>query len=444
MWDLTAAAAPASWAMVAASLAPVEKAGDRTTLYATIVIVVGIMATTLGQPEVLARLPIRNLLKNELHVGRAANAAFFFWAGLAWYFKPLAGIVTDAFPIFGSRRKVYLIVSSGLAVLAWIGLCFTPHTYGALLWMVIVINAFMVITSTVVGGYLVETAQAVAGSGRLTAIREIVMESCRIVNGPASGFLASVAFGWTAGACGGVVFLLVPVTIFFLHEQRKTIRSSEVLGAAAAQLKNIGTARTLWAAAGLMALFYMAPGFSTAVFYKQQTDLHMTTQAQGNLQVLYGVAGVAAALAYGWACRRLSLKNLLMICMLNATAATLGYLFYSSVANARLITAFEGWGFTLAELALMDLAVRATPAGSEGLGYSLMISVRNLALFGTDWLGSALLDHYHVSFDWLVVANAATTFLTVPLVLLLPAVLTRGRDEEPFVKDAAPREAIQD
>jgi hypothetical protein len=36
----------------------------------------------------------------------------------------------------------------------------------------------------------------------------------------------------------------------------------------------------------------------------------------------------------------------------------------------------------------MDLAVRSTPAGSEGLGFSIMISVRNHALFGTDWFGA--------------------------------------------------------
>jgi len=420
-----------------------DKAGDRATLYAIIVIVVGILATTLGQPDLLAMIPIRNLLKNELHVGRAANAAFFFWSGLAWYFKPVAGIITDAFPILGSRRKSYLLISSSLAALAWIALCFTPHTYGALLWIVIVINTFMVITSTVVGAYLVETAQTIAGSGRLTAIREVVMQSCRIINGPASGFLASVAFGWTAGVSGGIVFLLVPVTIFFLHERRESVSSAGVLDAAATQLKRIGTARTLWAAAGLMALFYLAPGFRTAVFYKQQNDLHMTTQAQGNLQVFYGVAGVAAALAYGWACRRLNLRSLLIICLANATAATLGYLFYSSVGNARFITFFEGWGFTLAELALMDLAVRATPRGSEGLGYGLMISVRNLALFGTDWLGSVMLDHYHIKFSMLVWANAATTLITVPLVLLLPAALTRAKDAQVYGRDAAPRDQMQ-
>jgi hypothetical protein len=41
--------------------------------------------------------------------------------------------------------------------------------------------------------------------------------------------------------------------------------------------------------------------------------------------------------------------------------------------------------------------VRSTPAGSEGLGFSILVSVRNLALFGTDWFGSNLLDQYHLS-----------------------------------------------
>jgi hypothetical protein len=43
----------------------------------------GVLATTLAQTQVLARLPLQNLLKNELHADRTANTAFFFWAGLA-------------------------------------------------------------------------------------------------------------------------------------------------------------------------------------------------------------------------------------------------------------------------------------------------------------------------------------------------------------------------
>jgi hypothetical protein len=428
----------------AATIDQAPRKSDNTLLDAALVIVAGVFATTLAQPQVLARIPLQNLLKNELHVDRTANAAFFFWAGLAWYFKPFAGILTDAFPLFGSRRKSYILINSTLAVLSWVGLYFTPHEYNRLLWACIVTNIFMVVTSTVVGGYMVETAQAVSGSGRLTAIRQFVQQACIMINGPSAGYLAGIAFGWTAAACGGIMFLLVPATIFFLHEQRQRIDSRQLLDNAGRQLVKIGTARTMWAAAGLMALFYIAPGFATAVFYKQQNDLHMSTQSQGFLQLISGVCGVLAAAIYGLVCRRLNLRSMLFGSLLFGTAANLGYLFYSSAGNAQAIEGFNGFGYTLAELALMDLAVRATPAGSEGLGFSLMMSVRNLALFGTDWLGSKLLETYHVPFSSLVIANSVTTLITVPLVLLLPGILVSKRDAEIYEQAPAPRTAPQE
>jgi len=218
----------------------------RALIYAAVVIVAGVLATTLAQTQVLARLPLQNLLKNELHADRTANAAFFFWAGLAWYLKPFAGILTDAFPLFGSRRKSYILVSATLAALSWLVLIVTPHEYRALLLVVIVINTFMMITSTVVGGYMVETAQASSGSGRLTALRQFVQQACWIVNGPAAGYLASIAFGWTAAACGGVMFLLVPVTLQFLREQRQPADPRLLLRNARFQLVKIATARTMW------------------------------------------------------------------------------------------------------------------------------------------------------------------------------------------------------
>jgi hypothetical protein len=52
-------------------------------IYAALVIIAGVLATTVAQTQVLARLPLQNLLKNELQVDRSANAAFLFWAGLA-------------------------------------------------------------------------------------------------------------------------------------------------------------------------------------------------------------------------------------------------------------------------------------------------------------------------------------------------------------------------
>ena len=73
-----------------------------------------------------------------------------------------------------------------------------------------------------------------------------------------------------------------------------------------------------------------------------------------------------------------------------------------------------------------------------------MMSVRNFALFGTDWLGSTLIDAFHFKFNALVAANAATTLITVPLVLLLPRILVRKKDAELYEEAAAPSESFQD
>jgi BT1 family len=227
--------------------------------------------------------------------------------------KPFAGILTDAaFPLFGNRRKSYILISAVLAALSWLALIVTAHEYRYLLSVAIVINAFMVIASTAVGGYMVETAQATSGSGRLTAIRQFIQQACLVINGPAAGYLASIAFGWTAAACGAIMFLLVPITILFLRERRQGLDSREGLDNAKRQLVNIATARTMWAAAGLMALFYIAPGFATALFYKQQNELHLSTQTQGFLGLIAGICGILAAVGYGILCRRLNLRTLLI------------------------------------------------------------------------------------------------------------------------------------
>ena len=206
------------------------QADSKPLLSAAIVIFIAFVGTVLSQPQILGRIPIQNLLKNELHVDRAGNAAFFFWIGLAWYFKPFVGIITDAFPIFGTRRRSYMILGATLATLGWIAFYFTPHQYNKLLIVAMFIDLFMVVASTAAGGYMVEAAQATSGSGRLSSVRNLAEQFSILVAGPAAGFLGSIAFGWTAAACGTVMFLMVPGTVLFLHERRIKIDSKALLG----------------------------------------------------------------------------------------------------------------------------------------------------------------------------------------------------------------------
>ena len=379
----------------------------------------------------LGLIPLKNLLKNELHADRATSAAFFFWIQFAWYFKPFAGIFTDAFPLFGTRRKSYLLISSLLTVAGFIALYFTPHDYGKLLVVCVAINIFMVFTSTAMGGYMVEAAQASASAGRLTSVRNFVQQLSYVIAGPVGGFLGAIAFGWTSVIGAAITFLMVPVTILFVLEKRRSIDASAILGEASKQFVKIAHAKTMLAAAGLMALFYCAPGVMTAVFYRQQDVLHMTTEGQGTILFLQGTFGVLAATLYGlWGCKRFTLRTLLAGCLFLGAAGQLGYLFYNTVTEARIAESFWGFGFTLADIAMMHLMVRATPAGSEGLGFSLMISVRNFSLFASDWAGSKALEAFHLHYSTLVISNGLVSLIAVPLVFLLPAAMVDSRDAE--------------
>ncbi len=409
----------------------------RELLYAFLVVFLGITAVTLSQQNAIGLVPLKNLLKNELHEGRAATAAFFFWLGLAWYFKPFFGIFTDAFPFFGTRRKSYIVTGSALSVAGFIALVYTPHRYAPLLGMCIAINVFMVVTSTAVGGYMTEKAQALQASGRFASVFQIAYQTAGVVGGPLGGILAGVAFGWTGLVSAAIMFLPIPAALFFLREKRIRGDSQERLVSARKQLTKVAKAKTMWAAAGFSFLFYLAPGIQTALFYRQQDVLHMSTAQQGLMLFLNGIFGVITATIYGtYASKRWTLRKLLFWCILAGALAQMCYAFYDSLAQAYVIESLWGLGWAAADMALTDLYMRATPKGSEALGFSLMISVRNLSLFGADWLGAKAMDAYHLHFSTMAISNGLVSLIALPFVFSLPGLIVDHEDRRVEVHQA--------
>lgn len=401
---------------------------ERNLLHLGLVIIFGIFATTLPQPQVLGRLPLQFLLKDEVGATREQMAEFFFWCGLAWYLKPFAGILTDAFPLFRTRRRHYLLISSVLASVSWLGMSFLPHRYGALLWGALIVNVFMVMASTVTGAFLVEAGQSLGATGRLTAVREFVQNFCTLVQGPLGGMLATAGFMWATGANAALGLSIFPIAYLFLRERPGTQgRANEVFHNAGQQLRTIVRSRNLWMALLFIALFYFSPGFSTPLFYKQTDELHFSKQAIGNLGVFTGSFGILAAVVYGQLIKHIQIRTMLLIGIVTGAAGTLLYLFYSTWTRAIFIESQNGFFSALAELAILDLAARATPKGCEGLGYSLMLSIRNVAVFGADIVGSYLADHKW-AFDSLVCLSAGTTAIVLLLLPFLPAALMHAKD----------------
>jgi MFS family permease len=392
-----------------------------------ILVAAGAFATTIAQVKLVGRLPLQTLLKNHYHFNATQIATFMGIAVFAWNLKPFAGILTDAFPLLRTRRRHYMMLSAAAAALCWLAMGLVYGRYNVLLGAAVALNIFMVIASTVMGGLMVEAGQRYDAAGRITSLRQAVQSVGSLINGVLGGFLATIAFGWTAGVGAFLLFLLVPLTFKYLRERPLAQRDTHVLVNAWAQLKTIAKARTLWAAAVVVFLFYMAPGFNTPLYFIQTDKLGFSTKYIGLIETVAGGLGIVSALLYGVFCRKLNLRALLTIGIGASAAWTMLYMFYGRT-TAMGIDAVSMFIGVIAEVAMMDLAVRATPKGCEALGFSLMMSVRNFALTANDILGSWLIDSRHWQFNKLVLVNAGTTALVLVLIPLLPRVLMSRRE----------------
>ena len=399
------------------------------------VVAAGIFVAGLGWPGLIARLPLGLFLKNQLHLPAQQVAAFWAIATFAWYLKPAVGLVCDAYPLFGTRRRGYLVAGAVASSLLWCSIAAVPARRAPLLAIMVALNLAIVVVSAAIGGLLVEIGQRHGATGRLSALREGLIGAMSLVAGPVGGWLAGRALGWTA-ATGALLWLaFIPVAALAYREPTvehvgaARAHARRVFAAALEQLRAIGRAPAMWSAAVLLFLVYLAPGLQTPLLYHQQDVLKLAPAFMGRLQLIGATGALAGAAIYAWLCRRVPLRTSLVAGIALNTASTLFYLGYDSPGAAMTITFAAAVLGSIALLPIYDLAARATPRGSESFGYALLLSVQTLATYGvSDLLGATLYDRFHLGFKPLVWVNAGSTAAVLLFVPFLPRALLSRRE----------------
>lgn len=411
----------------------------RTLQTMSLLLALGWLGSNLGYS--IADLPFKFLLKDELKLTPPQISAFMALAIFTNYIKPAAGILTDSFPLFGTRRRHYLLLSLAGCGLGWLLLSLVPRQYGILLATYMVMYSMVVFISTTLGGVMVEVGTRFRAAGRLTAQRIGMFKAAALAGGPIGGFLASYPFLITSSIVAGLHFALIPLFYVTLREPNTARVNSQVWRDAAAQLRALVHNGPLLMAALMICLIAAAPGFGTPLLFHQTDFLKFEKQFIGNLGLIHAVFGLIAAVLYQRFCTRLPLKTLITTSIIIHAFGTLFYLGYASKQSAIAITALEGIAQTLAMLPVYDIAARATPRGSEALGYAVMMSVWNFTNSFSDWAGSLLYANFNLTFHHLVWVNAGTTLLAIVAVPFLPAVLLHQRDQL-YTKSAPTEEVI--
>ena len=140
--------------------APFQVMGLDATPELTAIFLVYFVQGILG----LSRLAVSYYFKDELGMDPAELAIFQGFSTLPWLIKPLYGFASDTFPIFGSRRRSYLVLCGILGSAAWASM-FALHPNAELASFLLLIgSAGVACSDVVVDSIVVEASRGQPGS----------------------------------------------------------------------------------------------------------------------------------------------------------------------------------------------------------------------------------------------------------------------------------------
>lgn len=395
-------------------------------LFGTLYFVQGIVEPTAGMPS----QPIQTQLEDWGETPAAIGILLTF-IGIPWSLKPLFGLVSDFFPVFGQRRKPYLLVSTAGTCLAFVGLAMLwgdKAGVGQSAWILLLICGGIAMTDVVIDALAVETGQPLQLTGQFQSVQWGTMSVASILAGSLGGFIAQNGLLKPAFlACGLLAGLSLVVVGLTVHEPRRKHLPADNLRLA---WKSLTTGRRLLIllTAGAYLFLWNFNPFSSNVLKHYSTEvLQLSEQFYGNLSSIQAAAGIVSCVVYGLICRRVPFGWLIHGSIVAGILSTLCYWPMHDATTAVLASIVFGLTYQLGTLIQLDLAARICPTESAGTIFALLMAISNTGISASygvggltyDWLASAdMLGSRHAAFDALVAIGAAFTagcWLLVPV-----------------------------
>ncbi len=379
----------------------------------------------MGQVVGLISQPLTYFLKQVHGWTPVQVTAFITLFNLPWVIKPLYGLVSDFLPLFGYRRKSYLLLANAAAIAGymWATQIEAPNV----LVFALMITAYaMAISSTLCGAVLVENGQRLRESGRFVNQQwlwfNVAAMAAALVGGQLVQHLPPASALHVAAAIVGVAPLAVIFGTLFLIPERKVAIDLAGMRATARGLLAAFKRRELWVIALFIFLYYFSPGFATPLYYHMTDKLKFSQAYIGILGSIASAGWVVGALLYRRLFGGLTLKNLLNVSIAFGVVTTAAYLLLSTETSAAILNFCSGFAAMLATVATLTLAADYAPQRAEGFTFAVLMSIINFATTLADNAGSFLYTHlFHSNLTPLVIVSAAFTafaFVLVPLLRL--------------------------
>ena len=390
----------------------------------------------LGQIVGLIWQPLNYYLKEVQGWTPVQVTAFVTVFNLPWIIKPVNGLISDFVPLFGYRRKSYLIIANVAAVggYFWVTTLYAPGD----LAIALMLTAYaMAISSTLCGGVLVENGQRLHESGTFVNQQwlwfNIAAMAAAVLGGQLVQHLAPASALHVAAALVAVApFAVIIGTVLLIPEQKTSVNLQGVKDTLHGLVSTFRR-RELWIVAVFIFLYYFSPGLSTPLYYHMTDELKFSQAYIGVLGSISSAGWVAGALLYRRLFGEFALRRLLQLSIALGVVTTAAFLLLSSEASAAIIYFCSGFSAMLATVATLTLAADFCPPRAEGFSFAVLMSIINFANTLADNVGSFLYSHmFHNTLPPLVLISAACTAFAFVLVPLLG--LGDKRQGEPVEK----------
>ncbi|KAH7624425.1 hypothetical protein Ndes2526B_g00624 [Nannochloris sp. 'desiccata'] len=413
----------------------------------------------------LSRLAIFTFFKDDLKLD-PATVGLLTGLGMApWVVKPIYGFLSDSVPLWGYRRRSYLILCGAAGAASWAALAGPVDTASAAVMALVVGSLSTACADVVADSIVVELSrgepQSTAGSLQSLcwasasggAILSAYFSGSLVEDyGPRPVFLITAAFPLLVAVAAAVIpeerilknssfFSSSPSSSNNNNNNHKSTNNNTNFNPDGALVAIKTQATALYSAISQPAIFLPAlfvflwqatPTADTAMLFFETNELGFTPEFLGRIRLVASIASLAGVGVYNFALKSTPLKTMFTWTALLGTALGLTQLILITRLN-------RSWGisdeiFALGDSALLTvlgqvsfmpvlvLAARLCPEGVEATLFATLMSVLNGGSFVGSALGSLLTRQFGVTateFDNLAPLVAVCTLSALAPLLVL-------------------------
>ena len=408
----------------------------------------------------ISQLAVSFFLKDDLGLSPAEVASMVGITMLPWTIKPLYGLISDGFPVFGYRRRPYLLLSSVLGIFAWASMGLWVSTPFWAIAMIAIGSLSLAFSDAITDALIVQRArlEAEGDAGSLQSFSWIASSVGAIISAYLSGYLlehfgAKLVFEITAflpllvGIAAfaiadppmSTVYIVAPDPLAINPEPQNLSRNSQLwmsLKFNFVQLRQAFKNKAIWLPTAFLFIWQATPSSDTAFFYFTTNELNFNPEFLGTIKFfaswagLFGIwlfqrffKGVPTRTIFFWTTiisTGLGLTSLLLVTHVNR-AIGIDDRWFSLGDNLILTVAGR-----IAFMPVLVLAARLCPEGIEATLFALLMSVINISSLCSFQLGALLTHVFGVTesnFDnlWILIVIAnLSSLLPLPFLKWLP------------------------